>query len=128
MSGIVNHINGIFLEIINRALAHRTIELSRLTKSAPPDTASLDLQHHTILCHLNKGHHRLFRIGNIIDIPDNLFHDIPRDVIIYRLKGLYRTIRMISHLIKQGAIYAGKLSCLVQKLHPVFMIAFTFLV
>ena len=78
--------------------------MSSLTESAAPDTAALYLQNHSVLSHLDKGHHRLHRIIGITHIHLDLFSDRGRNSFLRRGKAFDRSILVIGHLIKPRSI------------------------
>ena len=61
MSGIFQHLIGIAPSASPGVLlTGRTVNHPGLTETAATDTAALDLQHHTVLGHLDKRNQRAF--------------------------------------------------------------------
>ena len=100
MTGVLDHFYGIPLHPFHIFFSCRPVDSSCLTESAPPDTATLDLQGYTVLRRLNKRHDRLHRIWNRVKVHYHLLPNLSFCMRIIRFKALDRSICMIGHIIE----------------------------
>ncbi len=59
MARIRQHFHRVLFQHFRIPLPHRPVDLPRLTETAAPDAPPLDLQHHPVLRHFDKGYYGL---------------------------------------------------------------------
>ena len=115
MTGVFQHFHGIFFQDFHVTFSDRTVQLTSLTETAAADTASLDLQNHSVLRDLNIGNHRLHRIKAVRHIRYQFLADGGGNASFCRPEGSDGAILMISGLIEPGGIHSGQFRSPAQK-------------
>ena len=102
------------------------VHIPGLAEPAAPDTAALYLQHHPVLCHLNKRHQRLFYIAHVIHIAYDLFCHHRRGMAVIGQEALNGPVFLINDIIKCRHIDTGYPCCQLQETAsgPAFFLIF----
>ena len=114
MPGILKHSAGILLQGLYIPLSGGTVQHSRLTETAPADTAPLNLQYHTVLGDLDKRNHRSHGVIGIRKVCNHLLLDRLLRMGIRRRKRGDRSVLLIFCPIELRNIDSFDLCCFLQ--------------
>ena len=112
---VLDRFDGIVAQQLFRAVAHRAIDIARLTEATAADAAAEQLERDAVLHDLGRGDDGLSRIVGLVHVlHDALQNDLGRALL--RRDGLHRTVVVVVNVVKARHIDAAHLRRLHEKL------------
>lgn len=119
MPRALQHMHRVAFQIFQAVLAQRTIDASGLAEAAAADAAALNFQHNAILRHFQKGDNRVFNVGSLVHLRDQLLANRGGNAGFIGRKRGDRVILMIGDVIKLRDVDTGQFCCRQQKVPAV---------
>ena len=108
IAGVIAGADAVIGAQVAAAVAHRAVDVARLTEPAAPDTAAEQLQRHPVLHDLRAGNDGLYReIGLVHIVDDALGHLGGRAV--QRRDGRHSAVVVVCHVVQAGDVNAVQL-------------------
>ena len=108
IAGVVAGADAVIGAQVAAAVAHRTVDVARLTEPAAPDTAAKQLQRHPILHDLRAGDDGLDREIGLVHIVNDALGHLGRRAV-QRRNGRHGAVIVVRHVVQAGNVDAVQL-------------------
>ena len=114
IAAVMAQIISLTVDHIDTAFAIGAVNITRLAKTAPANTATKNLRHSAVMHYIDKRYHKVFGEISLIKIRHNALFDGRGSAVFWRDRR-HSAVLIVGDIIERGNIYPLDLCCLLQK-------------